>query len=65
MGVGDDQLDTTQAATGELAQKLGPDWLGLRCSDLQAQNFATAIFTRTSISSQSRLTWLFEMPLMR
>ena len=42
MGIGDDELDATQAATGQLAQELRPDRFGFRGADLQAQNLAPA-----------------------
>ena len=43
MGIGDDELDATQAATGQLAQELRPDRLGLGGADLHAQNLAAAV----------------------
>lgn len=42
MGIGD-ELDAAQAATGQLAQKLRPDRLGLRGADLHAQHLAPAV----------------------
>lgn len=43
MGIGDDELDAAQAATGQLAQELRPDRLGLRGADLHAQHLAPAV----------------------
>src|SRR5690606_1644854 len=43
VGIGDDELDATQASARQLAQELGPDRLGLGCADLHTQNFATAV----------------------
>ncbi len=34
VGVGDDELDATQSAPPELAQKVGPERLGLRRADV-------------------------------
>ena len=43
MRVGDHQLDTAQAAAGETAQELGPEGLGLRWADVQAQHLTAAV----------------------
>src|SRR6478752_1244451 len=43
MGIGDHQLDAAQTASGELAQKLGPEGLGLRRSDIHAEHLAAAV----------------------
>ena len=43
MGVEDDQLDAAQAASGELAQEVGPERFGLRRSDVHAQDLAPAV----------------------
>ena len=43
MGIGDHQLDPAQTAPGELAQKLCPEGLGLRRSDIHAEDFAAAV----------------------
>src|SRR5512144_2050348 len=43
MGVGDHQLDTAQAAAGELAQEARPEGLGLRRADIHPQNLAPAV----------------------
>jgi len=37
------QLDAAQTASGELAQKLGPEGLGLRRSDIHAEHLAAAV----------------------
>lgn len=42
MGVGDDQLDAAQAATGELAQERGPERLCLGGADVHAESLAPA-----------------------
>jgi hypothetical protein len=39
--IGDHELDAAQAAPGELAQELGPEGLGLRWADVEAQHLAT------------------------
>ena len=41
--VGDDQLDAAQAAAAQLAQKLGPEGLGLGGADIHAQHLAPAV----------------------
>lgn len=41
--VGDDELDASEATSGELAQELGPDRLGLGGADLHAQHLAPAV----------------------
>ncbi|ANN60864.1 hypothetical protein A9174_31985 [Mesorhizobium loti NZP2037] len=43
VGIGDDELDAAQAATGQLAQELRPDRLGLRGANLHAQHLAPAV----------------------
>ena len=43
MGIGDDELDTSQAPARQLAQELRPDRLGLGCADLQAKHFTASI----------------------
>ena len=43
MGVRDHQLDAAQAASGECAQKLGPERLGLGGANRHAEHFAPAI----------------------
>jgi hypothetical protein len=43
MGIRDHELDAAQAAPSELAQELGPEGLGFRRADVQAQHFAPAI----------------------
>ncbi len=43
MGVRDDELDAAQAAPRQLAQKVGPEGLGLRRADRQAQYLAPAV----------------------
>jgi hypothetical protein len=43
VGVGDHQLDAPQAAPGEPAQEVCPEVLGLRGTDLHAQDLAPAI----------------------
>ena len=47
MGVGHHQLDTAQAAAGELAQERRPERLGLGGADVHAQYFAPAIAVGT------------------
>jgi hypothetical protein len=41
-GIRDHQLDAAQAAAGELAQKRGPERLGLGRADIHAQHLAPA-----------------------
>src|SRR5207302_1380142 len=43
MGIRDDELDAAQTAPGELAQEVGPEGLGFRRADRQAQHLAPAI----------------------
>src|SRR5882672_1531600 len=43
MGIRDDELDAAQTAPGKFAQKVGPEGLGLRRADRQAQHLAPAI----------------------
>jgi hypothetical protein len=43
MGIGDHQLDAAKAAPGELAQKLGPEGLGLGRPDIHAEHFAATV----------------------
>ena len=43
MGVRDHQLDAAQATAGELAQKGGPERLGLRGADIHAEDLAPAV----------------------
>ena len=43
MGVEDHQLDAPQPPSGELAQKLGPDQLGLGSAYIHSQNLAATI----------------------
>ena len=43
MRIGDDQLDATQATSGQTAQELGPERLGLAVADGHAEHFAPAI----------------------
>src|SRR5215471_12697217 len=43
MGIRDNQLDATKTAPGELAQEVGPEDLGLRGADRQAQHLAPAV----------------------
>ena len=43
VGVGDDQLDAAQTPPSQLAQKLHPERLGLRGTDVHAQHFAPPI----------------------
>src|SRR5207302_9610877 len=45
MGIRDDELDAAQTAPGELAQEVGPEGLGLRRADRQAQHLAPAVAT--------------------
>ena len=43
MGVGDDQLDATQPASRQALQKARPERLGLRRTDMQPDDLASAI----------------------
>ena len=43
VGIRDDELDAAQATPGELAQEVGPEGLGLRRADRQAQHLAPAV----------------------
>ena len=43
MRIGDDQLDATQAASGQTAQELGPEWLGLAVADGHTEHFPPAV----------------------
>src|SRR6516164_8806250 len=43
VGVGDDQLDTAQAAAGELAQKRRPERLGFGGTNVHPENFTPAV----------------------
>lgn len=43
MGVGDDQLDTGQAATAKVTEELGPELLGLTVADLAAEDFTVPV----------------------
>jgi hypothetical protein len=43
VGVGDDELDATQAATRQLAKELAPKGLGLRRADVEAEDFAPSV----------------------
>ena len=43
MRIGDHQLNAAQAASGKLAQELGPEGLGLRRPDVHAEDFAPAV----------------------
>ena len=46
VGIGDDQLDAAQAATGHALEEGGPEGLGLRRADVQADDLAPAIGVR-------------------
>jgi hypothetical protein len=43
VAVGDHQLDTAQAAAGELSQESGPERLGLRSADVHAEHLAAPV----------------------
>ena len=43
VGVGDDELDPTQAASRQLAQELAPERLGFRGANVEAEHFAPAV----------------------
>ena len=43
MGIGDHQLHAAQATASELAQELGPEGLGLRGTDVHAEDLAPAV----------------------
>jgi len=43
VSIGDDQLDAAQAATGEAAQEVGPEGLGLRRADRHAEHLAPTV----------------------
>src|ERR1700693_4689402 len=43
MGIRDDELDAAQTPPGKFAQKVGPEGLGLRGADRQAQHLAPAV----------------------
>lgn len=43
MSIGDSKLDTAQSPSGQLAQELRPERLGLGCTDLHAEHFASTV----------------------